>query len=376
MSNQIWNRTVLERTNGGPRPGPQDSDVYNTFGQLSIADIFEFVRQYFFLIAATTSVCILVALVHVFTATPLFTAYGQLLIDVKVPHLANEQWREAGMVLDGAQVESQIAVLRSEPVARAVVQRLDLVDDPLFNPLKSSSGGETSTKAASSSDADAKPSATDPDEFRAVIRSVQGGLGISRVGFAYVLEVSFTSPSPESAARVANAFMQAYIDDQIAVRSEAARQGSEWLESRINTLRVQMNRASLKVQEFKARRDYSIIGRTPSQGDDADAKAAKAKGVTETLDELESTAMTYRRMFESALQAYTEAEQRQSYPGSYARVISSATPPLRKSSPKRVQILAIATIAGLIFGLGLGLLREALRFVNARRHPLRSASQT
>jgi uncharacterized protein involved in exopolysaccharide biosynthesis len=168
------------------------------------------------------------------------------------------------------------------------------------------------------------------------------------------------------AARLANAFMRAYIDDQISVRAEAARQGSDWLEKRINALRLQMNESALKVQEFKARRDYSILGR-PASGDRAPEANAAPKGFAETLEELESTAMTYRRMFESALQAFTEAEQRQSYPVSNARVITAATPPTGHSYPRRRQTLVIAAMAGLIFGLGLALLREGLRHTSAFR---------
>src|SRR5690606_17523446 len=100
--------------------------------------------------------------------------------------------------------------------------------------------------------------------------------------------------------------------------------GSEWLERRINALRIQMNEASLKVQQFKARRDYSIVGSPQASEGAPGNKSSSPSGLNETLEELDATAMTYRRMFESALQAYTEAEQRQSYAVSNARILSSA----------------------------------------------------
>ena len=347
--------------NGAPRTPGQSGDVHNTFGQLGIWDIVDFVYRNAVLLTATTLAGIAVAVVYILMAVPLFTAHGQLLIDLKVPHLATEQWRETGIVLDSSQIESQIAVLRSEPVAMAVVDRLGLLDDASFaGPLATVPG---------SAEVGSKPMPTEQDaeRVRTAVGRLQAGLGIRRLGFAYVIEISYTAQEPAFAARVANAYMQAYIDDQISMRADTARQGSEWLERRINTLRLQMNEASLKVQEFKARRDYSIVGRSPSGDAETQKKDGPPKGFTETIDELESTALTYRRMFESALQAYTEAEQRQSYAVSSARIILRATPTAGRSYPKRKEALAVGIVAGLALGLGIALMREGLLLARASR---------
>jgi uncharacterized protein involved in exopolysaccharide biosynthesis len=345
---------VQDAANPNLHARPGSSDAYNTFGQLSIADIFDFVRRYFFLTVLTTGFAIAIAVAHILTAPSLYTSGGLLLIDVRVPQLANEQWREAGMVLDAAQVESQIAIFKSEPVSIAVVKKLNLMSDPFFNPPDPSAAAKPA----------GEPDAATNADLREVGGRVLGGLSIRRSGFSYVLEISYTSPDPVRAAQLANAFMQAFIDDQISMRAEAARQGTDWLEKRINSLRMQMNEAALKVQEFKARRDYSIVGRSTG-GQGASDAAAPSKGHTETLEELEATAMTYRRMFESALQAYTEVDQRQSYAVSSARVIATATPPTGKSFPKRKQALMVAVIAGVAMGFGIGLLLEGYRFARA-----------
>ena len=352
--------------NGPPHSPRRGDDGYNAFGLLGIGDVIDFVYRYFKLIAATTLVGIAIAVGYMLTAASLYTAQGQLLIDVKVLHLATEQWREAGQVLDSAQIESQIAVLRSEPVAQSVVRHLNLQNDPAFLAAAAPSSG------ASGSTAPASASTTDGDTAEAerlmlATALVQNGLGIRRLGYSYVLEVSYTAPDPAFAARVANAYMQAYIDDQISMRAGAARHGSEWLEKRIGLLRLQMNEAALKVQEFKARRDYSIIGRGPTGEGAEEAKAVPRKGITETIEELEATAMTYRRMFESALQAFTEAEQRQSYAVDTARIIATAKPPTGKSYPKRKQALLVAIVLGMALGFGIALMREGWLFVAASR---------
>src|SRR5580704_1861960 len=77
-----------------------------------------------------------------------------------------------------------------------------------------------------------------------------------------------------------------------------------------------------------------------------------------TLHNLQSNAQTYRAIYDNFLQRYMESVQQQSFPISDSRVISKATPPLLKSSPKPVLIMTLAALTGLIFGAGIGKLRD------------------
>ncbi len=323
----------------------QDRNVAGfSLAHIHIGDVIDFGKRHLSLIATMPIITVALATIYlVFFAVPLFTAQGELLIDSKVPQLTNEQWTEAGIVLDNAQVESQVVLLKSANLAKAVMDKLNLLNSP-----------QTASGAAGSP--------LDLALMRKAITDFQSLVDIDREGLSYVLKVSYTDPDPAKAAMIANAIMDAYIDDQLATRAAAARAGGEWLEHRINDLRIMMNAASRKVQEFKARRDYSIAGRNDIQGADGDKNTAatQAANLSDTLDELESTALTYRKMFESSLQAFTEAEQRESYPGTNARVISSAFPPIHKSSPKRIRILAFSAALGLLLGIGIALVLESM----------------
>jgi len=86
------------------------------------------------------------------------------------------------------------------------------------------------------------------------------------------------------------------------------------------------------------------------------SQATDAKSVT--LRELESTAQTYKTIYDNFLQRYMEAVQTQSFPITEARLISSASKPLGKSSPKTLRDLLLATLGGLALGLGIGVLRD------------------
>ena len=86
------------------------------------------------------------------------------------------------------------------------------------------------------------------------------------------------------------------------------------------------------------------------------SQATDAKSVT--LRELQSTAQTYKTIYDNFLQRYMEAVQQQSFPITEARLISSASRPLSKSHPQILLVLAFVTFGGIILGAGIGLLRH------------------
>jgi succinoglycan biosynthesis transport protein ExoP len=77
-----------------------------------------------------------------------------------------------------------------------------------------------------------------------------------------------------------------------------------------------------------------------------------------TLRQLEASAQSYKTLYNNFLQRYTESVQQQSFPISEARLISPATPPTAKSSPKTLFILGVSCLFGSVLGFGIGWLRD------------------
>ena len=76
------------------------------------------------------------------------------------------------------------------------------------------------------------------------------------------------------------------------------------------------------------------------------------------LTELESTAQSYKTVYENYLRRHMEGVQEESFPVSDARLISPAIRPLRKSSPKAFIVLAVAGLIGMTLGFGIGIWRD------------------
>ncbi|UCI29376.1 GumC family protein [Mesorhizobium sp. B4-1-4] len=348
---------------------------------IGLSDITGFLRHYVGTVTACLAAALLVAWFYNATTDPVFTASTQILIEPKLPqHL--QEGGEVNLSLDTAQVESQIAVMQSEKIASMVIDQLKLIEDANFNRPQAPVLVERFRKIKDVTvealglqknaslialwghlglgDPQSSAKLTDYQKSRLSMLIFRNGLDVRRVGVSYAIDISFTSADPEGAAKIANATADAFVHEQIDTKAEAAKEGGAWLEKRLQQLRTQMNAAMARAQEFRSRHDYSV-GNGPGDGDGINPEP--------TLEELEVTADTYRKMYESFLQAYTNSVSQQSYPVADARVITAATAPLSPSAPKPKLVLAFAGVAGLIVGIGLSFARHSFDWtIRSPRH--------
>ncbi len=378
---------------------PAEEAFHSESHELSIADAIAFLRYYWPLVAATALGAIALAVVYVATAAPIYTSSAQLLIETAQQSAPTITMSESVVALDTPQIESEIALLSSEQIIRKAVDILDSASDSKAPAAANPAGTAASAPdkggviAAPQPPAQSswlyrlifgEPAKSTKEEKEARIRNqisqIQQGLDVRRMGLSYVLVLSYRSGDPVRAAAVVNALGDAYVRDKIDRRTEAARQSGIWLESRIEEIRHLMNEAALDVQAFKAKRDYSLtqrpetgensgpLGLEGELGGGADAKAPNAnkdqrgsfKPQTSpqeapTLEELDSRALTYRKIYESYLQAYTDTVQRQSYPSTNARVIARGEVPTTKSGPRRTLALIGSAVLGSLMGFALAL---------------------
>jgi capsular exopolysaccharide synthesis family protein len=318
------------------------------------ADIKRFIKRYSSLLKWSTAIGILLGAAYAWSAVPLYTAHAQIIIDPSLPKSLTDT-RDNPFGIDNAQVESQIQVLRSESIAQAVVTKLKLAAEPAFSGISSSIISYPFQLIFGAPELDAAA------RERLALTRFKNGLEVQRVGLSYSIDIFYSAPRPDLAAALANATADAYIADQINARGLAARQGGLWLEERIDHLRKEMNAAALQAQEFRAKRDYRISPqRDPSAAVREVPSGESGAAHQNTLEELDSTAQTFRRIYESYLSAYTESVQKQSYPISNARVITEATAPTTKSYPRTKLILLFGGLMGALAGFGIAFCRAQL----------------
>jgi capsular exopolysaccharide synthesis family protein len=96
------------------------------------------------------------------------------------------------------------------------------------------------------------------DLMQSALATLSANLRVNRLGRSYHEEIAYTSLDPVKAATIANAFAQAYIDDQLEAKFGATQRASEWLQQRIGELRQQASDAYKAVQDFKSAQNIMI----------------------------------------------------------------------------------------------------------------------
>lgn len=321
---------------------------------IGIWDLLAFLLEHSKTIAAVTLLTVTAAVIYLLLAKPLFVATTTVLLDTgRGVDLFNAAPISGQVTSDQSRVENQIEVIKSDRVASSVISRLKLRQRPEFasspSVIERLLAWFTPTSIATASGAG---SSTDQTELREVASRFADRLSTRRIGQSLVIEIAFSLSDPEMAAEIANATAESFIKSIVEAKSQSAEQQGGWLSGRLETLQQQAFEAARKVNHYR------------SVGDSNSSQDARAK-----LEELESIARSYRTMYDDFQRQYNQTLQRISYPDADVRIISRASVPLGKSSPRTSLVLGFAIVLG---GLG-GTVLAATRVAGDRA--LRSPSQ-
>ncbi|PWB84030.1 MAG: hypothetical protein C3F11_03420 [Methylocystaceae bacterium] len=243
-------------------------------GGFDIHALVNFVWRQWKLIASVTALAVLIGAVNIARTTPLYTATAQLLLDPRKEKAVGQDVIMSDAILDLPTLESQIAIIKSSALLRRVVEKERLANDPEFGASPTGADGGVGllttvrsffSRSAASDQASTKdksvaaPLDALPSEVMRTIESVKGAVAVARAGFAYVINVSFTSADPAKAARLANAVADAYVVDKLDARFEAAKRASSWLSDRLVELRQQLRESEEAVARFRADNNLSGV---------------------------------------------------------------------------------------------------------------------
>ncbi|MCF3935166.1 polysaccharide biosynthesis tyrosine autokinase [Acuticoccus sp. M5D2P5] len=225
-------------------------------------------------IAACLVVTMLVALYALRQVTPQYFAAATVLLDDRQKNVTNVRAVVADLSLSASVVAGEVSVIRSNLLLGKVVDQLDLVDDPDWDPrierpkgavdriVETLRGWMLSAKTNLGLAEPAAPlpeKAPDPRDPRdLVIGMLQQRLSVNREGISHVLNIGFTDPDPQTAARFANAIAKRYIQDQIDQKRQTTEDGSVWLNERIARLKDSVERTEADVVAFKASQALTV----------------------------------------------------------------------------------------------------------------------
>jgi exopolysaccharide transport family protein len=207
------------------------------------------------LFAAVALVVFVAVLLYTLQATPRYTAAAQVMLDARTEQVTDMSAVLSGLPADSSPVvDTEVEVLRSRSLATRVVNQLKLDNDPYFNPYLQQANGPASwlpwAKKAVTPTETVSPIEQQRRRERIVDR-VLSGLKVRRSGMTYLIVVEYTHTRPEQAARLANAFADLYLTEQLEAKFDATAKANEWLDTRVRELRDQLQEAESAVQQYK-----------------------------------------------------------------------------------------------------------------------------
>jgi succinoglycan biosynthesis transport protein ExoP len=226
---------------------------------LDLDYLFAAARRRLSIFVAACAVGVVLGLAYIATAVPLYTATTDLLIDDRTANKGDAA-ALTGSGFDTVAVDSQVEVVKSGKIGLAIVESLRLDRDPrhmtsdgdvlghLVGTVKSAikgqfSGNDWGALVSIDEDAAAKQIA---------LNKLEQNLAVQRIGRTHVFRINYRSANPELAARIANGFAEAYLNDQLESKYQSTKRASAWLQERIEELRHEALSSDLAVQKFRA----------------------------------------------------------------------------------------------------------------------------
>lgn len=168
-----------------------------------------------------------------------YMATASVIVAEQEPGVANPSAAWAQKLGDPADLESQLLVIRSPRLMRQVMNAPGIVPAVVE---------ECERGVLFGSAARCQKLSTDPASF---IEYVEGRFSVSSAGRSRVINVSYQSPLPDVAQRLANALTNAFLDDQRNEGANSREVATSWLWKELQDLDGQIRQADEKIQQFR-----------------------------------------------------------------------------------------------------------------------------
>jgi len=229
---------------------------------------------------------------------PQYRSTATLLIEQGKPKVVSIEEVYTQGLMQREYYQTQVEILRSEELARKVVERLKLSTHPDYDPRQAVPGWGThlwETVLPSEKEAPAKWS--EDDVVKNVAQKVRSGLQVQLVRNSQLVQITFVSPDRELAAKVPNALAEVYIESDLESRVAMTQKASEWLRERMGELRAKVDSADKALQEYRDREHI------------VDAKGVAMSGASRQLEEFTRSLVEARRQRAEAETTYQAVRQ-------------------------------------------------------------------
>jgi capsular exopolysaccharide synthesis family protein len=235
------------------------------------------------------------SLIATLRTTPIYDAVGSIAINKPDPMLQSlRDGASAGVdYYDPTDLDTEVRILRSDLLALQVIKELKLDRLPEFGGkgLSSSSSLELTTEAV---EPDSPPA-------NSLLASFKANLRVLLEPNTRIIDIHFSSPNKELAARIVNTLASTYIEQNFKTRFESTMQASDWLSRQLIDLQMKVETSQEKLVKYQ--KDHQILGIDEKQN----ITTAKLDELNKELTAAESERMQKESVYRLAEAGDTES---------------------------------------------------------------------
>ena len=192
-----------------------------------LRDYLLILRKHLWLILCFLLTIVTLVTIAVFKMQPMYEATSRLVMERENTnfHPFQEQTAYDSYVDLESYIETQSKILQSETLALQTIKSTNLANHPEFRGASTVAAGNVSR---------GRPP---------ILGAFLGRLSVKRVPNSGLLDVKFESTDPQLAARVVNAHIENYIEQNFRSRYEAATAASNWMTGQLTELKIKVEKA-------------------------------------------------------------------------------------------------------------------------------------
>lgn len=270
MSNNVVEQLDASIFSGQQRNGTHENSAEPD--GLDFSHYWHVISNYKWRLMGFTLIATLLASFLVMRITPIYSATASLLIESEQAKVTSIQEVYGLDSTRKEYLQTQYEILKSRKIAQRVVEQLELVKHPLFDPAQQSRplGWLKDIKVHITNKLRAKFPALVPDteispeqiksssdlaaaKKERVIQLFSKNLTVTPIKNTQVIDITYESQSPALAALIANTVAEVYIESYLQAKFNMTSKATTWLNDSLDGLREKLIAAEKRLADFYER---------------------------------------------------------------------------------------------------------------------------
>lgn len=201
-------------------------------------------RKHRWTIMATLVIVVTIATIITLRTIPIYDAVGRIVVGRENNDVLGLKSAGEGFASDTydydytVALDTQIKILQSDAIALATAKALKLDEDPRFA-RKNATGVDTAQESA-------------------LMGFIQGGLKIAVIPKTRIIEIRYSNPNPQLAAKVVNTLVNVYVEQNFKTKFDSAMQTSDWISKQLTDLQLKVELSQQKLVDYQ--KEHGILG--------------------------------------------------------------------------------------------------------------------